>query len=196
MYNFIFSCRLSQNLLEKAAERETRQEYALAMIQCKVLKQLENLEQQKYDDEDITEDIKFLLERLGESVQDLRYSEDASVWLTLQIHDMQIKLIMSLVEALWFCCNIFTDSGDCDVYNSRVCWISLTMPCAFFLNSTAHLTSTVLNSSLAAWNGVLCTSQRSSGVRTPFASMRRIMNFSSKVPPDVFSRLFFLLIAF
>lgn len=65
---------LFQNLLEKAAERETRQEYALAMIQCKVLKQLENLEQQKYDDEDITEDIKFLLERLGESVQDLRYS--------------------------------------------------------------------------------------------------------------------------
>lgn len=68
------SCRLFQNLLEKAAERETRQEYALAMIQCKVLKQLENLEQQKYDDEDITEDIKFLLERLGESVQDLRCS--------------------------------------------------------------------------------------------------------------------------
>jgi V-type H+-transporting ATPase subunit H len=42
------------------------------MIQCKVLKQLENLEQQKYDDEDISEDIKFLLEKLGESVQDLR----------------------------------------------------------------------------------------------------------------------------
>lgn len=71
-------CRLFQNLLEKAAERETRQEYALAMIQCKVLKQLENLEQQKYDDEDITEDIKFLLERLGESVQDLRYSGGSS----------------------------------------------------------------------------------------------------------------------
>lgn len=65
---------LSQNLLEKSAERETRQEYALAMIQCKVLKQLENLDQQKYDDEDITDDIKFLLERLGESVQDLRYT--------------------------------------------------------------------------------------------------------------------------
>lgn len=64
--------------MEKAAERETRQEYALAMIQCKVLKQLENLEQQKYDDEDITEDIKFLLERLGESVQDLRYSGGSS----------------------------------------------------------------------------------------------------------------------
>lgn len=64
---------LTQNFLEKSTERETRQEYALAMIQCKVLKQLENLEQQKYDDEDISEDIKFLLEKLGESVQDLRY---------------------------------------------------------------------------------------------------------------------------
>ncbi|KFP72776.1 V-type proton ATPase subunit H, partial [Apaloderma vittatum] len=60
-----------RNLLEKSTERETRQEYALAMIQCKVLKQLENLDQQKYDDEDISEDIKFLLDKLGESVQDL-----------------------------------------------------------------------------------------------------------------------------
>lgn len=69
----IFFMSLTQNFLEKSTERETRQEYALAMIQCKVLKQLENLEQQKYDDEDISEDIKFLLEKLGESVQDLRY---------------------------------------------------------------------------------------------------------------------------
>lgn len=68
-----------QNLLEKSAERESRQEYALAMIQCKVLKQLENLDQQKYDDEDITDDIKFLLERLGESVQDLRCSPTIAV---------------------------------------------------------------------------------------------------------------------
>lgn len=67
----LFICFI-QNFLEKSTERETRQEYALAMIQCKVLKQLENLEQQKYDDEDISEDIKFLLEKLGESVQDLR----------------------------------------------------------------------------------------------------------------------------
>lgn len=70
---YVGSIACLQNLLEKSAERETRQEYALAMIQCKVLKQLENLDQQKYDDEDITDDIKFLLERLGESVQDLRY---------------------------------------------------------------------------------------------------------------------------
>ncbi|XP_076840847.1 V-type proton ATPase subunit H isoform X2 [Brachyhypopomus gauderio] len=67
-----------RNLLEKSSERETRQEYALAMIQCKVLKQLENLDQQKYDDEDITDDIKFLLERLGESVQDLSSFDEYS----------------------------------------------------------------------------------------------------------------------
>ncbi|KAJ8268624.1 hypothetical protein COCON_G00137960 [Conger conger] len=67
-----------RNLLEKSAERETRQEYALAMIQCKVLKQLENLEQQKYDDEDISDDITFLLERLGESVQDLSSFDEYS----------------------------------------------------------------------------------------------------------------------
>ncbi|EPQ02129.1 V-type proton ATPase subunit H [Myotis brandtii] len=67
-----------RNFLEKSAERETRQEYALAMIQCKVLKQLENLEQQKYDDEDISEDIKFLLEKLGESVQDLSSFDEYS----------------------------------------------------------------------------------------------------------------------
>ncbi|XP_041101896.1 V-type proton ATPase subunit H-like [Polyodon spathula] len=67
-----------RNLLEKSAEKETHQEYALAMIQCKVLKQLENLEQQKYDDEDISEDIKFLLEKLGESVQDLSSFDEYS----------------------------------------------------------------------------------------------------------------------
>ncbi|XP_036842692.1 V-type proton ATPase subunit H isoform X2 [Oncorhynchus mykiss] len=67
-----------RNLLEKSADRETRQEYALAMIQCKVLKQLENLDQQKYDDEDITEDLKFLLESLGESVQDLSSFDEYS----------------------------------------------------------------------------------------------------------------------
>uniref|UniRef100_A0A670I450 V-type proton ATPase subunit H n=1 Tax=Podarcis muralis TaxID=64176 RepID=A0A670I450_PODMU len=67
-----------RNLLEKSTERETRQEYALAMIQCKVLKQLENLEQQKYDDEDISEDIKFLLDKLGESVQDLSSFDEYS----------------------------------------------------------------------------------------------------------------------
>uniref|UniRef100_A0A4W2CLU9 V-type proton ATPase subunit H n=1 Tax=Bos indicus x Bos taurus TaxID=30522 RepID=A0A4W2CLU9_BOBOX len=79
-----------RNFLEKSVERETRQEYALAMIQCKVLKQLENLEQQKYD-EDISEDIKFLLEKLGESLlkiltELLEVSDDPQV-LAVAAHD-------------------------------------------------------------------------------------------------------------
>lgn len=44
------------------------------MVQSKVLKQLSILEQRKFDDEDIVEDIQFLNERLQASVQDLRYS--------------------------------------------------------------------------------------------------------------------------
>ena len=41
------------------------------MVQCKVMKQLELLEQRKFEDEDIQEDISFLMEKMNESVQDL-----------------------------------------------------------------------------------------------------------------------------
>uniref|UniRef100_A0A8C9FDT4 ATPase H+ transporting V1 subunit H n=1 Tax=Pavo cristatus TaxID=9049 RepID=A0A8C9FDT4_PAVCR len=78
VHEMVFPLHHGTNLLEKSTERETRQEYALAMIQCKVLKQLENLDQQKYDDEDISEDIKFLLDKLGESVQDLSSFDEYS----------------------------------------------------------------------------------------------------------------------
>ena len=44
-------------MIEKPEEREVVQENALAMIQCKVLKQLEVLQGQKIEDPDITEDI-------------------------------------------------------------------------------------------------------------------------------------------
>ena len=43
------------------------------MVQCKLLKQLEILNDKKFDDEDVVEDIKFLTEFLETSVQDLRY---------------------------------------------------------------------------------------------------------------------------
>uniref|UniRef100_S4RQJ7 ATPase H+ transporting V1 subunit H n=1 Tax=Petromyzon marinus TaxID=7757 RepID=S4RQJ7_PETMA len=67
-----------QNMLSQAVEKETRHEFALTMIQCKVLKQLENLEQQKFEDEDVVEDIKFMLEKLGESVHDLSSFDEYS----------------------------------------------------------------------------------------------------------------------
>nr|XP_032817656.1 V-type proton ATPase subunit H-like isoform X3 [Petromyzon marinus] len=67
-----------RNMLSQAVEKETRHEFALTMIQCKVLKQLENLEQQKFEDEDVVEDIKFMLEKLGESVHDLSSFDEYS----------------------------------------------------------------------------------------------------------------------
>lgn len=48
-------------------------EHAVAMVQCKVLKQLELLEARKFDDPDIVDDLEFLNEKLQESVQDLRW---------------------------------------------------------------------------------------------------------------------------
>nr|CAD7456256.1 unnamed protein product [Timema tahoe] len=60
-----------RNLIEKPEDSQVSKEHCIAMVQCKVLKQLNILEQRKLDDEDIVEDIDFLNERLQASVQDL-----------------------------------------------------------------------------------------------------------------------------
>merc|ERR1719492_679982 len=60
-----------RNLIEKPEEAEVKKENCISMVQCKVLKQLELLEQRKFDDEDIVEDIQFLNDKLNASVQDL-----------------------------------------------------------------------------------------------------------------------------
>lgn len=60
-----------RNILEKPEERDLIHEHAVAMVQCKVLKQLELLEARKFDDPDIVDDLEFLNEKLQESVQDL-----------------------------------------------------------------------------------------------------------------------------
>ena len=44
------------------------------MVQCKALKQLEFIEQKKFEDEDIQADIEFLKEKMEISLQDLRYT--------------------------------------------------------------------------------------------------------------------------
>ena len=61
-----------QNLLEKPEDKQVQQQHALSMVQSKLIKQLEILNDRKFDDEDVTEDIKFLAEFLESSVQDLR----------------------------------------------------------------------------------------------------------------------------
>jgi len=60
-----------RNLIEKPEEDEVKKENCISMVQCKVMKQLELLEQRKFDDEDIQEDIEFLMEKMNASVQDL-----------------------------------------------------------------------------------------------------------------------------
>lgn len=50
----------------------------MAMVQCKVLKQLSILEQKKSDDEDIMGDVEFLNEKLQASVQDLSSFDEYS----------------------------------------------------------------------------------------------------------------------
>ncbi|CAG2108276.1 unnamed protein product [Medioppia subpectinata] len=62
-----------RNLIEKPTDTEITRDNAITMVQCKVLKQLEILQQsgQKFDDPDIKEDIDYLTEKLLASVQDL-----------------------------------------------------------------------------------------------------------------------------
>merc|ERR1719250_592845 len=55
-----------RNLIEKPEELEIKKENCISMVQCKVLKQLELLEQRKFDDEDIQEDIEYLNENVTE----------------------------------------------------------------------------------------------------------------------------------
>lgn len=60
-----------RNLIEKPQDLQVAKEHCIAMVQCKVLKQLTILEQRKYDDEDISGDVEYLIEKLQSSVQDL-----------------------------------------------------------------------------------------------------------------------------
>ena len=61
-----------RNLIEKPKEEHIVKENCISMVQCKVMKQLEFIEQRKFDDEDIKEDIEFLKERMEASLIDLR----------------------------------------------------------------------------------------------------------------------------
>nr|CAG4645453.1 EOG090X044C [Lynceus sp. MCZ IZ 141354] len=60
-----------RNLIEKPEDPQVSKDNSVAMVQAKVLKQLTILQQHKYDDEDITADIEFLIEKLHVSIQDL-----------------------------------------------------------------------------------------------------------------------------
>ncbi|XP_012340213.1 V-type proton ATPase subunit H isoform X3 [Apis florea] len=67
-----------RNLIEKVEDGQVAKEHCIAMVQCKVLKQLSILGQRKFDDEDITDDIEFLNDKLQASVQDLSSFDEYS----------------------------------------------------------------------------------------------------------------------
>ena len=66
---------MPQNLIEKPEDKQVIKENCISMVQCKALKQLEFIEQKKFEDEDIQGDIEFLKEKMEISLQDLRYSD-------------------------------------------------------------------------------------------------------------------------
>lgn len=67
-----------RNLIEKPTDPNVSKEHCIAMVQCKVLKQLSILEQRRFDDEDITGDVEYLTEKLLISVQDLSSFDEYS----------------------------------------------------------------------------------------------------------------------
>ena len=59
-------------MIEKPEDRQIVKENCISMVQCKTIKQLELIEQKKFDDEDIQSDIEYLKEKMEASLQDLR----------------------------------------------------------------------------------------------------------------------------
>lgn len=60
-----------RNLIEKPDDAQIVKENCISMVQCKVMKQLEFIEQRKFDDEDIQADMEFLKEKMEASLHDL-----------------------------------------------------------------------------------------------------------------------------
>jgi len=60
-----------RNLIEKPEDEQICKEHSIAMVQSKVLKHLDILQQRKFEDEDIQADITFLSEKLMASIVDL-----------------------------------------------------------------------------------------------------------------------------
>lgn len=67
-----------RNLLEKPGENEFIRENALAMVQCKLLKQIQLLEGKKIDDPELIDDRNFINDTLTASVQDLSSFDEYS----------------------------------------------------------------------------------------------------------------------
>ena len=68
-----FTAHVLQNLLELASEVETRRCNSLAMVQCRVQRELQRVDVRKWIDEDLNADLQYLTDALALCVQDFRY---------------------------------------------------------------------------------------------------------------------------
>ncbi|XP_060873310.1 V-type proton ATPase subunit H-like [Metopolophium dirhodum] len=68
-----------RNLIERPEDNTISKEHCIAMIQSKVLKQLNTFKQRNFNDEDIVEDIQFLNKRLQATVQDLSFFDGYAI---------------------------------------------------------------------------------------------------------------------
>ena len=92
---------MPQNLIEKPEDKQVIKENCISMVQCKALKQLEFIEQKKFEDEDIQADIEFLKEKMEISLQDLRYTGIMNRMKSCDI----LHLIMTRIDAIMKYCS-------------------------------------------------------------------------------------------
>ena len=104
-------------MIEKPEDKQVIKENCISMVQCKALKQLEFIEQKKFEDEDIQADIEFLKEKMEISLQDLRYT---GIMNRMKSCDILLNLIINSNRCdndIWF---FSLDSSSYDEYITEV----------------------------------------------------------------------------
>ncbi|KAI8041998.1 hypothetical protein M5D96_003298, partial [Drosophila gunungcola] len=96
-----------RNLIEKPEDSSVAKDHCIAMVQCKVLKQLSIFEQRRFDDEDITADVEYLSEKLQNSVRSGRLEwspvhKSAKFWRenAQRLNEKNYELLRILVHLL------------------------------------------------------------------------------------------------
>ena len=80
-------------MIEKPEDRQIVKENCISMVQCKTIKQLELIEQKKFDDEDIQSDIEYLKEKMEASLQDLRLAIQITFRSQMTVSNSDRKII-------------------------------------------------------------------------------------------------------
>ena len=110
------------------------------MVQCKALKQLEFIEQKKFDDEDIQADIDFLKEKMEASLQDLRYiSKEQSRLNEFPFHQPKDTFCDSITNCLYIFIFSSYDEYITEVRSGRLEWSPVHRSEKFWRENAAKL---------------------------------------------------------